>query len=86
MDVNGGGGFGSGRYRFKNRFCLVVIINSDFNEKQHKQFNSDLKLRNCYYLSQFPFKYSRSQPMLSIFSRVTGDAQSLMCAISFSVV
>ena len=33
MDVMGGGGFGSGRYRFKNRFFLIVIIKAPISMK-----------------------------------------------------
>ena len=45
-----GGGFGSGRYRFKNRFFLVVKPSISI-KKQHKHFSSDLKLIKSYRLS-----------------------------------
>ena len=54
---------------------------SDFNEKRHKHFSSDLKLEIP--TVSHNFCSSRSQPMLSMFSRVIGDAHGLLCAISF---
>ena len=41
------------------------IKSSDFNQKQHKHFFSDLKFRNSYCLSQFCS--CRPQPMLPMF-------------------
>ena len=81
----GGGGFRSGRYKFKTRFFLVVIIKAPISIKNStniflltRDFETPTISHN--------FCSNGSQPMLSMFSRVTGDAQSLVCAISFSVV
>ena len=54
MDVMGVGGFGSGRYRLKNRFFSrrLVIVKPPVSIKHGTNvFFSKLKLRNSYRLS-----------------------------------
>ena len=79
------GGFGRGCYRFKNQFfSRSNHQTSDFNKKWQKHFllTGNVEIPTV----SHNFCSSRSKPMLSMFSRVIGDVQSLMCSISFSVI
>ena len=85
MDVMGVGVSGVDVINLKIDFFLVVIIKAPISIKNStniflltRDFETPTISHN--------FCSNGSQPMLSMFSRVTGDAQSLVCAISFSVV